>query len=156
MTLLRLSALALTALILVPSGAHLIEMPNKFALDRDAYFAVQQIYAGWAFFAVPILAAVVANGALFIAERRLSTSAARAALIASILIILSNVVFFIWMFPANQATANWTQMPETWQPLRRQWEYGHAVIAVIVFVALLMTGWALVEGHREQNRRETG
>jgi hypothetical protein len=72
MTLLRLSALALTALILVLSGAHLIEMPNKFALDRDAYFAVQQIYAGWAFFAVPILAAVVANGALFIAERRLS------------------------------------------------------------------------------------
>jgi hypothetical protein len=66
------------------------------------------------------------------------------------------VVFFIWVFPANQATANWTQMPETWQPLRRQWEYGHAVIAVIVFVALLMIGRALIEGHQEQNRRETG
>jgi len=153
MMLLRLTALALTALILVPSGAHLFELPRKIGLDRDAYSAVQQIYAGWAFFAVPILGAVLANGALFIAERRLRPPAARAALIASILIILSNAVFFLWVFPANQATVNWTQTPDNWETLRRQWEYGHAVTALLVFVALLMTGWALIQGHPGQNER---
>ena len=60
------------------------------------------------------------------------------------------------MFPANQATANWTQTPENWEALRRQWEYGHAVTALLVFVALLMTGWALILGHCGQTGREAG
>jgi hypothetical protein len=51
-TLLRLTALALTAIVLVPSGAHLFELPGKIGLPRDAYFTVQGIYAGWAWFAV--------------------------------------------------------------------------------------------------------
>ena len=59
-------------------------------------------------------------------------------------IILSLVVFFIWVFPGNQATANWTEMPDNWEALRRQWEYGHAANAVIVFAALLATGRALI------------
>ena len=67
--LLKLIALALTALTLIPSGAHLFELPGKIDLDRDAYFTVQGIYAGWAWFAVPIFAAILANGALFLAER---------------------------------------------------------------------------------------
>ena len=44
--------------ILVPSAAHLIELPGKIGLDRKAYFIVQGIYAGWALFGVPIFAAI--------------------------------------------------------------------------------------------------
>jgi hypothetical protein len=40
-------AVLLTALALVPSGAHLFELPNKIDLARDAYLTVQGIYAGW-------------------------------------------------------------------------------------------------------------
>jgi hypothetical protein len=60
-TLLKLTALALTGLTLVPSGAHLFELPAKLALERNEYFLVQGIYAGWALFAVPIVGAIVAN-----------------------------------------------------------------------------------------------
>jgi hypothetical protein len=51
---LRMIALALTAFILLPSGAHLLELPGKIGLDRDAYFVAHQIYAGWALFSIPI------------------------------------------------------------------------------------------------------
>ncbi len=141
---LRLLTLALTAVILVPSGAHLFEMPRKIRLDREAYFMVQAIYAGWAWFAIPILAAIVLNGALFVTERRRNPASARAALISALLIIASLGVFFVWVFPANQATANWTRVPDNWQDLRRQWEYGHAANALIVLAALLATGRAIM------------
>ena len=147
--LLKLIALALTALTLIPSGAHLFELPGKIDLHRDAYFTVQGIYAGWAWFAVPIFAAILANGALFRVERRRDPAAARAALLSSALIVLSLIVFFIWVFPGNQATANWTEMPDNWEVLRRQWEYGHAANAVIVFAALLATGRALISSGHE-------
>lgn len=148
--ILKLIALGLTGLILIPSGAHLFEMPAKIGLDRDAYFTVQGIYAGWAWFAVPIFAAILANGALFLAERRHDSAAARAALLSGALIIMSLIVFFIWVFPGNQATANWTEMPDDWETLRRQWEYGHAANAVIVFGALLATARALISSRRDR------
>lgn len=98
---------------------------------------------------MPIFAAILANGALFLAERRRNPAAARAALLSSALIVLSLIVFFIWVFPGNQATANWTEMPDNWEALRRQWEYGHAANAVIVFAALLATGRALISSGKE-------
>lgn len=141
---LRFLALALTALILVPSGAHLLEMPRKMALDRDDYFVVQGIYAGWAWFAVPIFGAILANAALFWTLRRHDRGGARAALASAILISASLAVFFLLVQPANRATANWTEMPDGWEALRTAWESGHAAIAAIVFLALLCTGRAIM------------
>ena len=141
---LKLTALGLTALTLVPSGAHLFELPGKIGLEGDAYFTVQGIYAGWAWFIVPIAGAIAANIALYIAERRRDRSAAGYALVSASLIVISLGVFFGFVFPGNQATANWTEMPEGWQALRRSWEYGHAANAVILFVAMLATGRALI------------
>lgn len=144
MTLLRVLALLLTALILIPSGAHLFELTGKIGLDRDAYFIVQGIYAGWANFAFPVFAAILANGALFFSQRRRDPAAARWALVSAALIVVSLVVFFLQVFPGNQATANWTVMPDDWARLRLHWEYGHAVNAGIVFLALFATVMATV------------
>ena len=144
MTALKILALTLTALVLVPSGAHLFELPGKIGLDRDAYFIVQGIYAGWALFGVPIIGAILANGALAIALRRREPAAARWALASAVLIAASLAVFFTWTFPANQATANWTHKPDHWEILRREWEYSHAVNAVMVFAAFLATAIAVV------------
>ena len=149
MTALRLVTLALTAIIVVPSGAHLFALPNKIGLDADAYFTVQRIYAGWALFAVPIFAAILGNGALAIAERRRDPSAARWALISALLIATSLAVFFVWVFPGNRATANWTSVPQGWEGLRRSWEYGHATSAAMVFAALLATGRAVIGSRRQ-------
>jgi hypothetical protein len=45
--------------------------------------------------------------------------------------VISLVVFFLFTFPANQATVNWTQLPGNWELLRDQWECSHALRAVI-------------------------
>ena len=51
----------LTALALVPAGAHLFELPNKIGLDQEPYFIVQGIYRGWALFGIVLFGALAAN-----------------------------------------------------------------------------------------------
>jgi len=63
-------ALVLTALALVPAGAHLFELPNKIGLSQDRYFIVQSIYRGWAlFFGLVFLSAVASTLVLAIMLR---------------------------------------------------------------------------------------
>ena len=63
-------ALALTALALVPSGAHLFEFPNKMSLGAEQYFIVQNIYRGWSLFGIVLFGALIANlGARIVAAR---------------------------------------------------------------------------------------
>ena len=57
-------ALALTALALVPSGAHLFELANKMSLGAEQYFIVQRIYRGWSLFGIVLFGALIANLAL--------------------------------------------------------------------------------------------
>ena len=129
-------AVIFTALALVPGGAHLMELPAKIDMPEEPYFVVQQIYRGWAFAGVVILAAIVSNFA--------SASVARhnprqfwPSVAAGLLIVATLAVFFAWTYPANQSTGNWTSAPAGWEQLRIQWEYSHAVNALITLVALL-------------------
>ncbi|SMH30037.1 hypothetical protein [Mesorhizobium australicum] len=142
--ILKLLTLALTTLTVIPGGAHLFELPAKIGMTEAEYFTAQSIYAGWALFGVAIFAAIAANGFLSWTLRRKDRVAARSALASALLICLTLVVFFIWVFPGNQATSNWTSIPGNWEDLRRNWEYGHAVNAVITFIALLATGRAII------------
>lgn len=144
MTTLKLIALVLTAFILIPGGAHLFELPGKIDLPRDAYFTVQGIYAGWALFAVPIFAALIANAMLFYLMRRRRVAEAGWALGAAVLILAGLVVFFAFVFPGNRETLNWTAQPENWEALRFNWESGHAANAILTFLAFLCTARAAV------------
>ena len=136
--LIQFLAIMLTALALVPSGAHLAALPNKMAMEQADYFAAQKIYAGWALFVIVLFGALAANLAHTIAVRRLGRSFGYA--LASFLPIAANLaiaIFFVWTFPTNQATNNWTVVPKNWNELRSQWEYSHAVNAVVTFAALV-------------------
>ena len=128
-------SLVLIALILVPAGAHLFELPNKIGLPQDQYFIVQNIYRGWALFGFLLFAALAANLALAFLLRR-SGAAFWLAVGGFILIAATLAIFFIWTHPANQATSNWTVAPANWAELRAQWEYAHATNAVLTFIAL--------------------
>jgi Domain of unknown function (DUF1772) len=128
-------AIVFTALALVPAGAHLLELPNKIGLPQDDYFVVQGIYRGWALFGIVLFGALGANVVLAILARR-QRAPFWLALSAFLLVAAILVIFFIWTDPANQATSNWTVVPENWQELRRQWEYAHATNAVLTFLAL--------------------
>src|SRR5215472_3022140 len=72
--LVQFLAIMLTALALVPSGAHLAALPNKIAMAQTAYFVAQQIYAGWALFGIVPFGALVANLAHAVALRKLGRS----------------------------------------------------------------------------------
>jgi hypothetical protein len=131
----QLLAIVLTALALVPAGAHLFELPNKIGLAQESYFIVQNIYRGWALFGIVLFGALAANLWLTILLRRRG-AAFWLALAGFLLVALTLLIFFTWTFPANQATANWTLAPDNWQALRTQWEYAHATNAILTFLAL--------------------
>jgi hypothetical protein len=136
-------ALALTALALVPSGAHLFALPGKISLGAEQYFIVQNIYRGWSLFGIVLIGALIANLALALLLRGRGAPFALA-LFGFFCIALTLVVFFIWTFPANQATNNWTTIPNDWEQLRRQWEYSHAANAVVTFAAFCSVALSLL------------
>jgi hypothetical protein len=141
--LLQFCAIMLTALALVPAGAHFFELPNKIGLDQEAYFTVQAIYRGWALFGVALFGALFANLALglVLAFRQRPYALP---LLAFALIAATLAIFFVWTYPANQATSNWTLPTPNWTTLRMHWEYAHAVNAVLTFVALCLLTWSVV------------
>ena len=128
-------ALTLTALALVPSGAHLFALPNKINLVAEQYFIVQTIYRGWSLFGVALIGALIANLALALLLRGRGAPFVLA-LFAFLCIALTLVVVFVWTYAANQATNNWMVIPDNWEQLRREWEYSHAANAVVTFAAL--------------------
>jgi len=117
--LIQFLAIMLTALALVPSGAHLAALPNKMAMAQEAYFIAQQIYAGWALFGIVLFGALAANLAHAMLLLKLGRSFGYA--LASFLLIAANLaIFFVWTLPTNQATNNWTAVPKNWNALRLQ------------------------------------
>jgi hypothetical protein len=128
-------ALVLTALALAPVAAHLFALPNKIGLAQQPYFIVQGIYRGWALLGIVLLGALLADLVLTILSRGRGAPF-WFALAGFVLVGATLAIFFAWTYPANQATANWTVAPDNWAALRAQWEYSHAVNAVLTFLAM--------------------
>jgi len=129
-------SLLFAALALAPAMAHLLELPNKIHLARDNYLIVQQIYRGWALLGFVVAGALLSTLLLTITVRK-ERKAFMFAFIALLCIAGTQVVFWTYTYPANQATHNWTMLPANWVELRRQWEYSHATSAVLNLVALV-------------------
>jgi hypothetical protein len=123
-------------LMLGPALAHLFALPNKLPLGREDYFVAQGIYAGWQFIGVAVVAALGSLLWLALAVRR-DRPAFRWALAALGCAVAAQAVFWAFTYPANVATANWAEIPDDWERLRRQWEYSHAVGALCTLAALL-------------------
>ena len=65
-------------------------------------------------------------------------------MIACLTIVASLVVFFIWVYPTNIATNNWTEIPANWEELRTRWEFGHLAGAGLIFIALCSAAFTRV------------
>ncbi len=126
-------------------------MPRKMMLSREAYFTVQQIYAGWDLFGVVL---VIQFLALALLARRSFREyfVFRPVLAALLLMLAAQAVFWLFTFPANAATQNWTQMPSALGMLRRQWEYSHATGAIFQLLGLCSLVWALFARVRAAGR----
>ena len=129
-------SLLFASLSLGPALAHLLELPNKIHLPRDDYFTVQQIYRGWALLGIVIFSALLSTLILTVIVRNRRKMFALT-LTALLCIVGAQIVFWIFTYPANQQTDNWTQMPTNWEGLRNQWEYSHATGAVLSLMAVI-------------------
>jgi len=128
-------AIIVSALALIPAGAHLAALPNKINMPQSAYFTVQGIYYGWAILGLLWPIALILHTLLaWLVRSQPGPFWLEAA--AALCFALMLAIFYFWTFPANQATANWKTVPENWETLRRQWEYSHAVNTALLFVAL--------------------
>src|SRR5215831_19425655 len=132
----RLLAVISVVFCLIPAGAHFFGLANKMSLSTADYMTTQKIYAGWSFFGVAIIAAI-----LFTLTHTLMVRAERAAFFLFLTALLclgaTQVIFWTFTYPMNVATNNWTVTPQHFETVRRQWEYSHAVNAVLTFVALV-------------------
>src|SRR4051812_35679529 len=141
--ILLFASIMLVAIVMAAAWAHLLEMSAKMTLSREQYFTVQQIYFGWAWIGVVIFVALASTSALTVLARP-DQAIVWAAAASTACIVLALVVFFSYTYPANQATANWTVIPDNWATLRRHWEYAHAAEALLYFAALLFLAAAAV------------
>jgi hypothetical protein len=130
---LKFLATVLTALAFVPLGAHLFALPNKIFLSEANYFVVQNIYRGWALFGIVLFGELLVVLALTIVLRH-ERAAFRLAAVALACVCASLLVFFVWTYPQNAATQNWTVVPDGWTGMRLRWEYSHAANAVVTFI----------------------
>jgi hypothetical protein len=124
-----------TALALGAGLAHLYAFPNKINLSRDAYFTVQQIYRGWALLGI-VFAGQLLSTLLLAFKTREGGKTFYFAVSAFVCVVATLVVFFTFTYPANVMTNNWTTIPDNWQELRNQWEYSHALGALLNLATL--------------------
>ncbi len=119
MKILRFLAMMLTALALVPVGAHLFALPNKIHLAATDYFVTQNIYRGWVLLGVVLIAAILANITLTVLMR--GQGARFFYTLINLVCLLRHSLSFAFTFPANQATDNRTKVPPG-DSHARQWE----------------------------------
>jgi hypothetical protein len=135
MRTLRRIHLVLAILATFAPVAHVLEMPNKLALDGPLWLAVQQhLYRGWG----PAIGAPTEIGALLTAGLIAWRTGARWALLAVGCYLGMLACFFVFNGPANAALNGWTAatLPADWSALRMRWELGHALAALLALVAL--------------------
>jgi len=143
---LRLVALLLITVTTSAGLARLFALPNKIGLPRESYLTVQQVYRGWSLLGVAFFGALAATTWFAVLAR--GRRAFYPTLVAALSLAASLIVFFAFTYPANQQTANWTQLPEHWERLRLQWEYSHAAGAILDLVALISFAVSLLVERR--------
>ena len=147
LSIVQILLLACLGIILIPAGAHFFELPNKMALAPTDYMITQRIYAGWAWFGLPIFLGMVllAIHAVLVKSIR---SAMWLSLGAVAFIAATQTIFWSFTQPINELTQNWTVTPENVEEARQQWEYSHAVNAVLTFLAYVTGCLAVVASRR--------
>ena len=139
----RLLAIVSVAICLVPAGAHLFELANKMFMSPPEYMTVQKIYAGWSFFGIAIIAALSLT-LMHTVMVRSDRAAFLFSLAGLLCLAAAQAVFWMFTYPMNVASNNWTVTPADFEAARQQWEYSHAVNAVLTFAALVAVTTSVV------------
>ena len=130
----------IAALAVLAPAAHVLELPNKLALDGALWLAVQQhLYRGWGpFIGAPLeIGALVLSVVVAVLCRR-DRRVARAAVVGAAAYAGMIATFFVFNAPVNGVVSHVTiaNLPPDWPLLRRQWETGHCIAALLGVVGL--------------------
>lgn len=139
-------AILFTAITLSATMAHLLEFRIKIDLSKENYQTVQSIYSGWKWLGIFEFGAIILTIIWTIFDHKFK-NIFPFLLSASICFVLSIIIFFVFTFPTNQATLNWTSLPTNWQELRKIWEYSHAVRAILCLIGLSFLLLALLKSN---------
>lgn len=129
-------ALLSTAVALGGALAHLLELPNKIHLPAAEYFIVQGIYRGWNRLGFVLFVQLLSILTLIALSGR-RNGIFWSGLAALLCLMGAQALFWLYTFPANVATANWTVIPQDWEQLRFQWEISHAAGAFLQLGAMI-------------------
>ena len=141
------SSLLFVGLALMPSGAHLLELPHKISLPAPDYLVVQQLYRGWALSGLVVLGELVST-AFLTWELWQRQRPYGAALLALVCVIGAQILFWSYTQPANRATGNWMILPGNWETLRQHWEYSHAASAILGLIGFVALIWNVIRNAR--------
>ena len=141
MSHLRWANLILAVLAAMPPLAHVLELPNKLALDGELWLAVQQnLYRGWGpFLGAPAEIGALATTLTLLVVGRANGGTQLLRVIAAMAYAAMLVAFFVFNAPVNEALNGWTSatLPSDWAAYRLRWEAGHALAALMSVVGLI-------------------
>jgi hypothetical protein len=136
-----------TSVILTASLSHLLSLNNKIKMPASEYLIAQKVYYGWALLAIPVVLTLISVLVQLILLRR-GYQGSGLTFAAFIILALTQVIFWLFTFPANKQSNNWTKLPSNWEKLRIQWEYSHATAAVLNLLVLVLLILALLKNLR--------
>ncbi|MGV0103883.1 DUF1772 domain-containing protein [Nostoc sp. DSM 114160] len=135
----RFITMMLASFSLGLSMAHLLELPRRMQFDQQLWVKVtvfENVYryfgsVGAAFEIGSVLAAIVLG---FLVRKRGSTF--YWTLVGAIFLVLALVSWVIFVAPMNAEFATWltNRVPSNWTRYRNQWEYTHAVNALLKII----------------------
>ncbi|WP_310427961.1 hypothetical protein [Chamaesiphon sp. VAR_48_metabat_135_sub] len=137
----RFITLMLAAFSLSLSMTHLLELPQRMQFDQQLWVrvtVVENVYklfgsVGAVFEITAILTAIILT---FLVRDRDATF--YWTLSGAILLVLAFVSWITFIAPMNAEFAKWLTdpIPADWTRYRNQWEYTHAINAIIKIIAL--------------------
>lgn len=154
-----LLAIAVMALSLGPSFAHLLEAPPRLTVWSPELWREATVFNGqFALFATvgaPLdVGAILVGGVLALLLRH-DRPALWFALGATLLYAASLATWFAVVAPANAVLATWQPgpVPDDFAAIRARWETGHILIAAIKFAGLLCVATATLVTRRSGGGR---
>jgi Domain of unknown function (DUF1772) len=139
MRALRFLTLMLTALTMSMAFCHLLAMPAKLAYQGPVWLLLQQtLYGNFRVLGLFLELGAVACVLLLTLRVRRSRPALGWTVFASVCLLGAQAAWWTGVVPANAQIAQFTAhtLPADWTLLRLQWEYMHAVRAVLQVAAL--------------------
>ena len=135
----RFSALMLTALTMSMAFCHVLALPAKLAYQGPVWLLLQQtLYGNYRLLGVLLEFGALACALILVLLVRGRRPALGWTVLAVVCLLGAQAVWWAGVVPVNTQVAGFTAqtLPLDWALLRVQWEYAHALRAVLQVAAL--------------------